>query len=593
VCWNGNEKIELSLTNIQIKIAWITAIMGVIGAVITALIGPIVVEKVLHPETSQSSLYKEKIYVSWVAKETRIDSALLLNFGAALERTGRSPEDFDEGYKTSAKFLKEVKDHIDALKSLAAPNSQENKLYSKLEKAFAEGQFDDVFTLMTSLSNLYTENQQTYESASIQADLGKLKIAFLDFDNAARHFDAAVRWAETATGKTHEFSDADRQLKLVEFLSLEGLALNKSGHFGKAEHHYMRALQEVRNLSNTFEADIDKITQNTLTLKFIEISRDLADAYRKQGLYDQGEKLLNEAIEKLDKAANESQGASGGIQDNQRERVKLLKALGRLYRDWGDYPTAEKTLREGLKILSDLNGKGSLLYAQALMELGLLYSDQGQFERSRTLFGQAFHIQQELVRTQQIPPNHPDIARSFNQLGRMDWRLGDLYQAQFFLAEGLKIRENTIGKNHPDYASSLDALARVLLDVGKIKEAEKHFQQALKIREKIYGETYYLTVVSFAHLGDFYRRQRQYDKAEPLLVEANERADRLEGKQLLWIAQAKHSLAMFYLETGKLEEAEPLFQTALINRKQIMQPNHPDLIETEKYRDVLLKELGR
>jgi hypothetical protein len=61
-----------------------------------------------------------------------------------------------------------------------------------------------------------------------------------------------------------------------------------------------------------------------------------------------------------------------------------------------------------------------------------------------------------------LGPEHPDTARSLNNLAVLLMDQGDLAGARPLIERGLAIREKVLGPGHPETARSLQNLARLL-----------------------------------------------------------------------------------------------------------------------------------
>ena len=58
-----------------------------------------------------------------------------------------------------------------------------------------------------------------------------------------------------------------------------------------------------------------------------------------------------------------------------------------------------------------------------------------------------------------LGPDHPDVARSLNNLADLYERQGRYAEAQPLFERALAIRERAVGPDHPDTATSMNNLA--------------------------------------------------------------------------------------------------------------------------------------
>jgi tetratricopeptide (TPR) repeat protein len=93
-------------------------------------------------------------------------------------------------------------------------------------------------------------------------------------------------------------------------------------------------------------------------------------------------------------------------------------------------------------------------------------------------------------------------------------------EAEPLFQQALKILQKVRKEDHPDVARSLNNLARLYARRGRRAEAEPLFQQALKIRQKVLTEDHPEVAGNLSNLALLYRDQRRYAEAEPLLDDA-------------------------------------------------------------------------
>jgi tetratricopeptide (TPR) repeat protein len=80
-----------------------------------------------------------------------------------------------------------------------------------------------------------------------------------------------------------------------------------------------------------------------------------------------------------------------------------------------------------------------------------------------------------------LPPNHPDLAITYNNIGRMFSKIGEYSKARFFHKNALIIQEKTLSWNHPDMLISYQALASVYHYMNQYSRALSLYQYVLDI----------------------------------------------------------------------------------------------------------------
>ena len=80
----------------------------------------------------------------------------------------------------------------------------------------------------------------------------------------------------------------------------------------------------------------------------------------------------------------------------------------------------------------------------------------GEYAKAEPLYQEALRIRQKV-----LGPEHPDTARSLNNLAALYLAMGEYAKAEPFFQEALRIRQKVLGPEHPDTARSLNNLAKL------------------------------------------------------------------------------------------------------------------------------------
>ncbi|MBN8653571.1 MAG: CHAT domain-containing protein [Cytophagales bacterium] len=147
---------------------------------------------------------------------------------------------------------------------------------------------------------------------------------------------------------------------------------------------------------------------------------------------------------------------------------------------------------------------------------------------------------------------HADLGLLYSTMGRFN-------QAEYFLSEGLGLREQTLGRDSKAGASSLNNLAVFYQETARFNEAENYFQEALQAVEKQFGKESHEYAVVLNNQAIYFSEVGRTEKAVTNLNTAIAIVEKLNSKNKRTEVGFQSNLAMLYQEQGKLAEAEAVY----------------------------------
>jgi CHAT domain-containing protein len=147
---------------------------------------------------------------------------------------------------------------------------------------------------------------------------------------------------------------------------------------------------------------------------------------------------------------------------------------------------------------------------------------------------------------------HADLGLLYSTMGRFN-------QAEYFLTEGLGLREQTLGRDSKAGASSLNNLAVLYQETARFNEAENYFQEALQAVEKQFGKESHEYAVVLNNQAIYFSEVGRTEKAVTNLNTAIAIVEKLNSKNKRTEVGFQSNLAMLYQEQGKLAEAEAVY----------------------------------
>lgn len=339
-----------------------------------------------------------------------------------------------------------------------------------------------------------------------------------------------------------------------------GLFLYNYSHYYNYLGYYERALEELLLSQEVFANTVGREDPDYYGWILIE----LADIYESVGQYKNSEKILLEVKDIWAKAYGvESSSYSAALHnlavtyekmgdyerveplfqesiDIQKKRVPFkeveyaldAKDLANYYTQIGKYAEAEKILLEINPIIEKSKGRISKSFATALASLAQVYYMMGSDEKAEYFYQDALQIRRKL-----FPEVHPDVASSLNNLGYLFLQTNRFDSAFVYFNAALATREKLFGKKHPTYIKSLAGLAETTFKTGNSALALQQFEEVLALQEATIGKEHPDYVNYAGRLTEVLLEQRNFKRAEPLLLEAENLNRQFMAKALYFLTE--------------------------------------------------------
>ncbi|MCJ8281022.1 MAG: tetratricopeptide repeat protein, partial [Rivularia sp. ALOHA_DT_140] len=165
-------------------------------------------------------------------------------------------------------------------------------------------------------------------------------------------------------------------------------------------------------------------------------------------------------------------------------------------------PHLTEVAQNQLDTVSDEN-----LYSVSL-GLGRFYQGQGLYVSAEPWNQQCLSEVKS-----RLGENHPDYAKSLNNLGILYSNMGRYDEAEPIYKQALELTKQLLGENHPETADNLCCLAIIYDDMGRYEQAEPLYIQALELYKQLLGENHPETADSLESLAEIYRKKERYEEA--------------------------------------------------------------------------------
>ena len=325
----------------------------------------------------------------------------------------------------------------------------------------------------------------------------------------------------------------------LQSLGLLADLLKRQGRYDESEKLFKQALEAQRRTLGPEHPDT------------VESTRGLATLYTYQGRYPDAEALLVPMLEQ--------QRRTLGAESDETDST--ISELSKVYAQQGRFQEAEKLAEEDLEISRKRYGPDDDGTLVALNNLAVVYAQQGRAPEAEKLFRQAYETEKRVLGSE-----HPTTLEAMLNVAAISTEQGHYDEAEKLLLEGLAIRRRVLGPDHPSTLYSINSLGELYLEEKRYDEAEKYARSALEDRRGVLGRQHKDTLISLANLAEANNGQGHYAKAEELVQEAiagYQHAD-LGSSEEMGFARTAHGRSLLGLRRYPQAEAELVAAERLI-----------------------------
>jgi tetratricopeptide (TPR) repeat protein len=212
-----------------------------------------------------------------------------------------------------------------------------------------------------------------------------------------------------------------------------------------------------------FDSSVQLDTQNSI--ESIDRMRLLGITYRLQGKLDEGQALLQPALEL----------AKNQFGSEHRMVVVIANDLAALYQTRGEFDLAIPLFEESLELSKKIHGEFHHNTIEKINNLALARRENGDIEVAARLLQRAY--ESGLKRRGK---KHPEVLRSLMNWGEVLSEQGEHTKAIELLSEARQGFEETVGPHHRDTVYATIHLANAEMANQSIERAAKWYEQALK-----------------------------------------------------------------------------------------------------------------
>lgn len=317
-------------------------------------------------------------------------------------------------------------------------------------------------------------------------------------------------------------------------------------------------LQKASRIMQSLREGDHEVRQNTLVV--------LSRLYTFIGEYEKSRNMLSQAY-KLSFSAYEKQLLSA---------AETAEQQGAMYLMSGNYFKAEKALMQALKLKEDMLHSDNPVLLEVYQQLSRLHLITGNYNEADKFLSKA-------IRITEVTFTSKSLRYAESQIISADYYLaiGDYKKAENACLKADEIVINKLGKNNLRRAEILSELAFIRFRSGSHKSAdiEKLYKEADNIIRSSLGENNPLSALLSQKQAELFISAGKYDKAGPLLAEAEKFWTAKLGSENQYAAQIQLLKGDIGYALDKYDQAEKNYKKAQQLFEQIFTGKHPQYIK--------------
>ncbi|MEE4271442.1 MAG: serine/threonine-protein kinase [Thermoanaerobaculales bacterium] len=323
-------------------------------------------------------------------------------------------------------------------------------------------------------------------------------------------------------------------------------------------------------------ARVEAHTSEKVSSFLVDLFR-VADPSESRGADVTARELLDRGAAQLD----------AGLADEPATRARLLKTVGEVYTNLGEYDEAAELLAESVGVLRSEDPSSPELPA-TLNELAKVRFDLGDIETADRLSREAL-----AAARRSFQGDHRQTAMALNNLGWLAFEETRLADAERYHREALAMRTRLHGDEHDEVAESLFNLGTVALELERLDEAAELHGRGYEMRRRVLGDDHPLTLSSVGTVAATYEAQKRVAEALELIDGAMPTAIRVFGPDHPDVAYLEVMRGRQFRFLGRTDDAVASFREAARIERLSRGPDHPYVGYAEIQLGTVLVTAGR
>ena len=273
---------------------------------------------------------------------------------------------------------------------------------------------------------------------------------------------------------------------------------------------------------------------------------------------------------------------------NTRIYAEYLMNLGLLYKDQDSCHKAIPIIEESTRIIRLVVGEAYSGLPQMLNLSALCYMNLGRPDSAIQLLTEAIDLQQKSVGR-----NHVNYYTTLSNLGAAYQDAAKFDKAVEIYKEIADLVLANDGEQHPSYTAVLNRLAVMYENMNNYNDAEKIHLEVLRVREKHLGNENPEVAVTLHNLSAVYKGLGNFNRAEAMGLRSLTIFQNTLGEEHEDYLTALGALGNLYSDFGEYDKAEEIFIRVKDNQKKLLGTSHPDYAIALNNLGLFYKNVGR
>ncbi|MEM1203375.1 MAG: serine/threonine-protein kinase [Acidobacteriota bacterium] len=291
-----------------------------------------------------------------------------------------------------------------------------------------------------------------------------------------------------------------------------------------------------------------------------EVLTAIGRAYHELSHFDDALPVLDRAL-----GVRRSSGAEGP------DLAEALLRVAQTEYQRSDYDRAASLAREALAAIADLEGPHPLR-ARIHRCLGLVLTRRGHLDAAEGWLQAAADADRKL-----FGERGEAYGMDRRALATLAFERRDAAAAEVHAAAALNALGSALGPDHPLALTALNDLTTALQNQGKLDRAIATYHDLLTRQRRVFGERHEIVATTLNNLGTTHYDLGDFAAAERAMRESLDLLEALGAGSSMIAASVANNLARALKESGRTDEAIPLYRRALAIARSRVEPDSPSL----------------